>query len=49
MKRSVIRFTRNTILIRHLGGVHLIVEDFKVFTGGSGRSAYFTRGTFKKG
>jgi hypothetical protein len=39
---------KNTILAGHLDGKHLIVDDFNVFEDGSGRSAYFTQGTFKK-
>jgi len=39
---------KNTILTGHLNGDELIVEDFNVFEDGSGRSAYFTQGTFKK-
>ena len=39
---------KNTMLTGHLDGVHLIVEDFNVFHDGSGRSPYFTQGTFKK-
>jgi hypothetical protein len=39
---------KNTILTGHLDGDHLIVEDFNVFEDGSGRSAYFTQGTFRK-
>src|ERR1700730_9487957 len=39
---------KNTILTGHLDGKHLIVDDFNVFEDGSGRSAYFTQGTFKK-
>jgi hypothetical protein len=39
---------KNTILTGHLDGKHLIVDDFNVFEDGSGRSAYFTEGTFKK-
>ena len=39
---------KTTILTGHLDGAHLIVEDFNVFADGSGRSAYFTQGTFKK-
>jgi len=39
---------KNTILTGHLDGKHLLVEDFNVFTDGSGRSPYFTQGTFKK-
>jgi hypothetical protein len=40
---------KNAILTGHLNGAHLVVDDFNVFTGGSGRSPYFTEGTFKKG
>lgn len=39
---------KNTILTGHLNGEHLVVDDFNVFTDGSGRSPYFTEGTFKK-
>ncbi len=39
---------KNTILTGHLDGAHLVVDDFNVFTDGSGRSPYFTEGTFKK-
>jgi hypothetical protein len=39
---------KNTILTGHRNGEHLIVDDFNVFTDGSGRSPYFTEGTFKK-
>jgi hypothetical protein len=39
---------KNTILAGHLDGRHLIVDDFNVFEDGSGRSAYFSQGTFKK-
>ena len=39
---------KNTILTGHLNGHNLIVDDFNVFEDGSGRSAYFTEGTFKK-
>jgi hypothetical protein len=39
---------KNTILAGHLNGHNLIVDDFNVFEDGSGRSAYFTEGTFKK-
>lgn len=39
---------KRTILTGHLSGEHLIVDDFNVFEDGSGRSAYFTEGTFKK-
>ena len=39
---------KNTILTGHLDGQHLIVEDFNVFEDGSGRSPYFSQGTFKK-
>jgi hypothetical protein len=39
---------KNTILGGHLDGPHLIVDDFNVFDDGSGRSPYFTQGTFKK-
>jgi hypothetical protein len=36
----------NTILTGHLNGAHVVVDDFNVFTDGSGRSPYFT--TFKR-
>jgi hypothetical protein len=39
---------KNTILAGHLNGAHLIVDDFNVFKDGSGRSPYFSEGTFKK-
>ena len=39
---------KNTILTGHLSGEHLLVDDFNVFEDGSGRSPYFTEGTFKK-
>ena len=39
---------KNTILTGYLHGHHLIVDDFNVFEDGSGRSPYFTQGTFKK-
>ena len=39
---------KNTILTGHLNGDHLIADDFNVFEDGSGRSPYFTEGTFKK-
>jgi hypothetical protein len=39
---------KNTILTGHLKGKELIVDDFNVFEDGSGRSPYFTEGTFKK-
>jgi hypothetical protein len=39
---------KDTILTGHLDHDHLIVDDFNVFEDGSGRSAYFTEGTFKK-
>jgi hypothetical protein len=39
---------KNTILTGHLNGEHLVADDFNVFTDGSGRSPYFTEGTFKK-
>lgn len=39
---------KNTILTGHLNHAHLIVDDFNVFHDGSGRSPYFTEGTFKK-
>jgi hypothetical protein len=39
---------KNTILTGHLDGEMMIVEDFNVFEDGSGRSPYFTQGTFKK-
>jgi hypothetical protein len=39
---------KNTILTGHLNGQQLIVDDFNVFEDGSGRSPYFTEGTFKK-
>jgi hypothetical protein len=39
---------KNTILTGRLEGADLIVDDFNVFLDGSGRSAYFTEGTFKK-
>jgi len=39
---------KNTVLTGHLDGQHLIVDDFNIFEDGSGRSPYFTEGTFKK-
>lgn len=39
---------KNTILTGHLNGAHLVVDDFNVFHDGSGRSPYFTEGTFKR-
>ena len=39
---------KSTILTGHLQGADLIVDDFNVFEDGSGRSAYFAEGTFKK-
>lgn len=39
---------KNTILTGRLHGAHLIVDDFNVFDDGSGRSPYFTEGTFRK-
>jgi hypothetical protein len=39
---------KNTILTGHLNGQHLIADDYNVFEDGSGRSPYFTEGTFKK-
>ena len=39
---------KNTILTGHLNGDHMIADDFNVFQDGSGRSPYFTEGTFKK-
>jgi len=39
---------KKTILTGHLDGDHLIVEDFNVFVDKSGRSPYFSQGTFKK-
>ena len=39
---------KNTILTGHLNGDHMIADDFNVFQDGSGRSPYFTEGSFKK-
>jgi hypothetical protein len=39
---------KSTILTGHLNGQNLIIDDFNVFEGGSGRSPYFTEGTFNK-
>ena len=39
---------KNTILTGHLNGEQLIADDYTVFEDGSGRSPYFTEGTFKK-
>jgi hypothetical protein len=39
---------KNTILTGHLNGEQLIADDYNVFEDGSGRSPYFTEGTFKK-
>jgi hypothetical protein len=39
---------KNTILTGHLDGDDLIIEEFNVFTDGSGRAAYFTRDIFEK-
>jgi len=39
---------KSTMLSGHLNGVNLVVDDFNIFNDGSGRSPYFTEGTFKK-
>jgi len=39
---------KNTILTGHLVRNELVVDDFNVFEDGSGRSPYFTEGTFEK-
>ena len=39
---------KTTILSGHLNGVYLVVDDFNVFSDGSGRSPYFTEGTFRR-
>jgi hypothetical protein len=39
---------KTTILSGHLNGANLIVDDFNIFNDGSGRSPYFTEGTFRR-
>jgi hypothetical protein len=39
---------KNTIIAGHHQGPNLIIEDFNVFTDGSGRAAYYDKGTFKR-
>ena len=38
----------DTIVTGHLEGHNLIVEDFNTFKDGSGRAAFYEKGTFKK-
>ena len=39
---------KSTILSGHLSGANLIVDDFNIFNDSSGRSPYFTEGTFRR-